>query len=252
VLSSFLHAALSGCRWDQGADVPEDEIAVRLTFTCEPGTCRCEAPILDFDDCGDALQAWVDTAYARGLVYQRSCTEHLFDLAYGHFRPDSDPCSADASVYRWADCEDECQVFAGTDGIGQPCQSAGRRMSNCAPELLCGVDGVCHEPCDRPVEIPEGRPCGYFTHGYLEETCAAGLVCDPTTSVCVASTPNASDCEPAASTCAPDSWCDTIGLSCAARLDEGAACEEHDQCLSRACDGNCLPPDPYLCQHPYF
>lgn len=246
-------ASLVGCRWDDtGAFVPENEVAVRLEFTCESGTCRCNGAVLDLGVCSEFTSQWIDAAHASGLVYQRACTEKLFELAYGHFGSEEDPCAPDAATYAWASCENECQVFSGTSALGEPCTSVGRRMSNCAPELLCAVDGLCHEPCDRPMTIPEGRPCGYFANGYLDETCALGFVCDPATSVCVAASSPGTPCEPAASTCSTDAWCDPIGGQCVAKLPDAAPCDDHDQCVSQVCDGVCLTRDPYLCLHPYF
>lgn len=247
-------ASIIGCRWDDSASVPEEAVAEALASACEQSVaCPCNGEALEvFGPCSKSFSAWAVEARARGLVYQRGCTEKLLDLAYGHFGPDGVPCSPEPAAYQWASCEDECQVFAGAGGVGEPCENVGRRMSTCAPELLCGVDGLCHEPCDRPFVIQEGRPCGYFANGYLEENCAAGLVCDPATTLCIAATALGQACEPAASTCSPDAWCEPNDKQCVTRLPKGAPCTEHDGCESQVCDQVCLAPDAHVCLHPYF
>jgi hypothetical protein len=249
-------AGLAACRFVEPppteADLPGLLSAVCSTRVFEDlSRCECLGPVKLDSACEALAQTWVAGARELGLTYDASCVLDTLD-AWLSFPLAANDCESDRAGYRnWIPCEDECQIFHGDAEQGEPCDIVGRRMSTCSASLFCGADGTCHAPCDVPLTIEAGAPCGPRL-GYVAESCAAPLVCDPELDVCVMPLALGEDCSPSASTCAVDAFCPPDASVCTLRFPIDTPCTEHEQCASRVCDDTCLREDAYACANHYL
>lgn len=250
-------AALLACRpWDEQppaeSDVPALVAGLCSTRRFEDlSECQCLGPTKADSACETVAEAWVGRARALELRYDGKCLVATAEASID-FPEAAYDCDPDAVGYRNAiPCETECQIYHGDAELGEPCELAGRRMSTCSASLFCGADGRCHEPCDLPLEIEAGQPCGQAL-GYITEVCVAPLRCDPVQQVCVAPLALGGDCSPTESVCGADAFCSTQTSVCTSTFAAGAACNEHIQCASQVCDETCIRPDAFACANQYL
>jgi hypothetical protein len=115
-------------------------------------------------------------------------------------------------------------------------------MSSCALGLECGVDGICHSPCEVPTTAELGRRCG-VEWGVLDTPCVAGLVCG--NGICTVGGELGASCSPD-SPCGADLWCDNS--TCAELVEPGGACSGHEMCQSSICASlTCAEPQALYC-----
>jgi hypothetical protein len=187
--------------------------------------------------CTDAIEVlvgrWSSVAQDAGLYYNDECAQFLNATNGG--------CPTQSAT-DWVDCEHECQHYYGEAVEGEACQIYGHRMSNCALGLACGVDGICHLPCDVPTTAVLGQRCG-VEWGVLNTPCVASLVCGE--GVCTVGGELGVGCGPG-SPCGADLWCDNS--TCTALVEPGGACSRHEMCESLICEANtCRQPQASYC-----
>lgn len=241
---------------DPAVDIDEADAPFYVALWCDVGTaaygCECIGKYRPFEMCETLANHWVADALANGLTYDQTCMNHLWQTNLDFERAHRGVCSATAADnLAWLACEQECQIYHGEGALGEACERFGRRMSTCRGDLVCGFDDVCHAPCSRPLEVPEGGPCGYAL-GLLHESCAAGFTCHPVDAVCVPTLAPGASCDPVAPLCAPAELCPPGTGVCEPLRALGEPCDEHEQCASLVCDDVCAPPDVYRCAHPWF
>ncbi|MDI7268453.1 MAG: hypothetical protein QME96_10700 [Myxococcota bacterium] len=114
-------------------------------------------------------------------------------------------------------------------------QTCGDWIGYCNPAL------ACHEGTCRRLPATVGAECAEET---LPCALARNLVCDPSTSRCIA-IPGAGEPCLAGSYCGPGTFCGG-DRTCRATLADGASCTDDDQCSSGNCTaaGACGPRDP--------
>lgn len=256
---------LAGCK-DEAApsQLPEQFLVSALLSTC-PGAasvsdeCPCRgvnamaAESYGTTVCENAIEYGLVDSRELGLTYDGACASRLLELNAEHVGTTEVACSTTPSIEPWLACDDECQIFYGDGNEGDVCSRLGRRMSTCASDLVCGIDDVCHGPCDKPLEIPVGGPCGYFHDGVLDEQCAAGLVCAADTRTCEVPLSPGERCGDERPPCPTDHHCVLPTSTCEPRIAQGGACERHYDCVTLVCiDGVCAAPDPWSCEHPWY
>lgn len=256
--------ALCGCRDEPPPSLAESALEWTLATTC-PGTasvtdeCRCRGVNamaemnLGASICETAIDYWLhDSRYAE-LIYDGVCAAAVLKRNSAYIETEAFACSVDAPPEPLLDCDDECQIYFGTAQVGEACERFGARMSTCAADLVCGIDALCHEPCDRPLEIPIGGDCGEFLGALVDEHCAPGSVCDPATSECTVPLAAGERCGDDLPPCPPDHSCVQPTATCEPQAAIGGACGRHYDCASHVCkDGACAEPDPWSCDHPWF
>jgi len=253
----ILTSSVCGCRSDNCVDerLPATEESVRQTLLdfCETEAfenvtnCTCRGATKSAEMCVALVDNWLASVRTADLSYQSNCVDTMICAHADFVLNNTDRCSSDRDEQlSWLTCQDECQIYAGSATEGEACERLGRRMSTCAANLACGSDDRCHRPCDLPLEIPEGGPCG-IREGLIHEQCTAGTVCIGDPGVCVRSAPSGSVCDPAMATCAPTDACFEATAICEPRLAEGDPCTRHEECASEVCVEVCLPPDPFRC-----
>ena len=183
------------------------------------------------------VQIWAARAEELDLEYDSVCP---IDLYYGG----PYECSVfEQNEHYWA-CDEVCALYHGSAALGEACELVGLHMSTCAKDLVCGPDERCHAPCDAPELALVGQRCG----AALGLPCAMGLAC-AASGRCVDVMPLGSACD-FEQPCDVDAWCGASSL-CEARVEDGQACEVHEQCLSQLCEaGGCVAPTLPYCVNP--
>lgn len=226
---------------------PPDENAadgyLLLSICGAVAECGCDAAFASLDTCGDSLPdapGWLGAAQAAGLEFDGDCAFAIGWQSYsGEYNCES------AHVL---DCEAECQYFSGDKSAGEACTIYGAKMSDCSQGLVCDVDGVCKNACDRATSIAEGRACGYGTVG-VATLCADGLTCDEE-SVCSPTVADGELCG-GGSACAEQSAC--VEGACEPLLSTNKPCLGNSECASGICTASprqCAPPGPLACSQP--
>jgi hypothetical protein len=214
----------------------------------------CGAPLVDcgtcahrmWDDsqvCEDTIaplaEIWIQGAQDAGLAYDGGCAGRIVTawLTQCPTEPENG----------WLGCDEECQFYHGDVPVGGACEIIGRRMSNCAQGLACGVDGVCHSPCELPSIATLGQACG-VDQGIFVTPCDDGLACAEGT--CVEGLGEGEPCGSEAP-CVSGLWCASGDNQCQLRLPPGAACTSHESCEFSVCDGEiCIEQQPLYCSEP--
>jgi hypothetical protein len=111
-------------------------------------------------------------------------------------------------------------------------------VSDCAPGLVCDLDGTCVEACEAWLsdKLPEGGQC---EDGFLKlGDCAEGLGCESQGSdLCVTLPGDGGTC--LYNLCAPGHWCEVIvsTRTCRPLRVGGERCSKDEACWSGQCSG---------------
>ncbi|MBL4685903.1 MAG: hypothetical protein JKY37_15010 [Nannocystaceae bacterium] len=185
----------------------------------EAGSCEQAAQAL--------AAAWIDAALAAELTHDGVCS----------------------LIGPWTYCDEinydsatRCQIYSGAGGLGEACEAFGPYMSSCARDLACGVDDICYDAVDLPIEGALGHRCGIPLGDYTE--CAPELACVEGRCVTAAAADGGCDDE---RPCGDTYWCDE-GL-CAREANVSKPCTTDEGCYSGMCeDGSCLIEQPRGCR----
>ncbi len=125
--------------------------------------------------------------------------------------------------------------------IDQPCNREGYTYDPCEEGLSCYL--VMQDSQNRQSFCKKrnyNTQLGEFCDLTLN-LCGAGLRCDQNTQLCVARTPNDQDCIDS-NDCLLGSAC--YQGTCTGQVDLGAACSEHQQCVTGFCSNNVCENQP--------
>jgi hypothetical protein len=258
--------AVVGCR-DEPEPAPslaEWALEGTLAATC-PGTvtatdeCPCRGvnamaqTNLGGSECENAIDYWLHDSLSVGLTYDGECAAAVLERNSDYVDSEQLSCSIDPPSEPLVACEDECQIYFGDAALGDACTRFGPRMSTCEADLVCGVDGTCHAPCERPLEIPKGGRCSQFLGALVDEACIEGTVCSPETSTCEVPLALGETCDHSTAPCPKDHYCGGPEYVCRPRGALGEPCDRHFDCLSYVCiDDVCAAPDPWSCDNRWF
>jgi hypothetical protein len=211
-------------------------------LACDPGSGTCTALAGEGDACGD-----VDGACGAG----RACEQAPETRTCGTPDAAGAMCMSDDTCATGLDCDSGTHECTAPPGEGAACPD-----HHCAAGLTCddgtttcvalpGVgeacangDRFCAEglgcrDSDRTCQASaaEGEACLTNPPDYL---CGPGLGCSFTDhgSICVAQGGVGTPCTDSARECTADTYCDGATQTCAARLDDGAACRQGNECLA--------------------
>ena len=241
LLGVLMASARCDCNQNGDPRIHPDDVPLALGWmTCILLDC-CEHHVVE-DQCMMLIsqaETWVARTHELGLDYDGDCALKLYYYGEGPYE-----CSVfEQNEHYWA-CDQVCALYYGSAALGEPCELVGLHMSTCTKDLVCGPDERCHAPCDAPELALVGQRCG----AALGLPCAMGLAC-AASGRCVDVMPLGSACD-FEQPCDVDAWCGASSL-CEARVEDGQACEVHEQCLSQLCEaGGCVAPTLPYCVNP--